>query len=162
MNVGEMKVFTNPINISEETHKHVVEMLLGAIEFTAAHFKKWDAYVDFDISEDDDKPLLPRGLLVGALLVAASDTDHYWNLLLSKGEDSTLSVSYRRDCDDETIGEFVISLLGRKIDGKRSYRFGYDRRGNLLYGEDALSFGWVLGLTQEEIWGEFYSMIAKA
>ena len=162
MNVGEMKVFTNPINISEETHKHVVEMLLGAIEFTAAHFKKWDAYVDFNISEDDDKPLLPRGLLVGALLVAASDTDHYWNLLLSKGEDSTLSVSYRRDCDDETIGEFVISLLGRKIDGKRSYRFAYGRRGNLPYGEDALSFGWVLGLTQEEIWGEFYSMIAKA
>lgn len=145
------------VNLFEKTHRHVIEMLLYAVDFTSAHFKKWEASIDFELADDEGEHLLPKDILISALLTATSDTERYWSLVLSKGEGSGVSVSYCRNVDDYDIGEFGISLFGRKIDGKRSYRFGYDRKGNLLYGDDA-----VLGLTQEEIWGEFYSMIAKA
>lgn len=142
------------VNLFEKTHKHIVEMLLYAVEFSSAHFKKWEASLDFELADDEGETLLPRNILISALLMATSDTERHWTLVLSKGEGSGVSVSYCRNVDDYDIGEFNISLLGSKIDGKRSYRFGYDRKGNLLYGDDALS--------QEEIWGEFYSMIARA
>ena len=149
-------------NLFEETHKHIVEMLLDAVEFSSAHFKKWDASIDFELAADDEgNPLLPRELLIRVLLVAMSDTEHHWTLVLSSGEDSSLSVSYRRDVDDYDIGEFIFSLLGRNVRGRRSYRFGYDLKGHLLYGGGALDFGWVAALTQDEVWGEFFSLIAK-
>lgn len=149
-------------NLFEETHKYIIEILFEAVKFDSAHFKKWDASIDFELAVDDEgNPLLPRDILISVLLMATSDTEHNWTLVLASGEDSSLSVSYHRDVDDEDIGEFVFSILGRNVKGRRSYRFGYDLKGNLLYGGDALNFGWVISLTQDEVWGEFFSLIAK-
>ena len=150
------------VDLFEETHKHILEMLLYAVEFSSAHFKKWEASLDFELADDEGETLLPRNILISALLMATSDTEHNWTLVLASGEDSSLRVSYRRDVDDYDIGEFIFSILGRNVKGQGTYRFGYDLNGNLLYGGDALNFGWIASLTQDEVWGEFYSLIAKA
>ena len=89
--------------------------------------------------------------MIHALKEAAKDTERFWTLILRNEGVTVANIEFRHNADDDSIGEF------RVWTPSKAYRLGYTQFGDLLWGDslDGCDF------EEEEIWGKFYSMIAK-
>lgn len=135
-------------------HNSIVEDVLNC-RFTAFHFCKWNAEMTIQFEEDDGDELIPREPLITALKSAMMDSERFWTLVLRNKDTVIASVSFGRNPDDETIEEFNISSA------KKTRRFGCTKDGRLLLGESPSGWDFMTWLTEEEVWSEFYSMIAE-
>ena len=125
---------------SVSLHNSIVEDVLNC-RFTAFHFCKWNAEMTVRFEEEDGDELIPRELLITALKSAMMDSERFWTLVLRNKDAVIASVSFGRNTDDE--------------------RFGCTKDGRLLLGESPSGWDFMTWLTEEEVWSEFYSMIAE-
>lgn len=135
-------------------HNSIVEDVLSC-HFTAFHFCKWNAEMTVRFEEEDGEELIPREPLITALKTAMMDSERFWTLVLRNKDAVIASVSFGRNPDDETIEEFQIST------SKKTRRFGCTKEGRLLLGESPSGWDLMTWIPDDEVWGEFFSMIAE-
>lgn len=135
-------------------HSEIVENLLGC-EFSEFHFQKWNSEMNARFQDDGMNELIPRSAMIHALKEAAKDTERFWTLILRNDGVTVANIEFRHNADDDSIGEFCVWTPSK------AYHFGYTQFGDLLWGDSLDGCDYLTVGSQEEIWGQFYSMIAK-
>ena len=135
-------------------HSELVESLLDC-KFSEFHFQKWNSEMNARFQDDGMSELIPRSAMIDALKEAAKDAERFWTLILRNEAVTVANIEFRHNADDDSIGEF------RVWTAEKAYRLGYTKFGDLLWWDSLDGCDCLTGFSQEEIWGKFYSLIAK-